>query len=377
LFGFDNDLLTGFHSRYDFNDVSRLPTEDRVPLTAAQLAAVNYPAAYSEIDQVRLSSMAGYVQATSHWNYWLRSVIGFREDYMYGTDTGTNYGTASRALPEPKASVIFTPVDTTEFYLSAGRGFHSNDLRGVNQAKIEGVPGAPLIASQTGEEVGLRQQLFEHKVAATVALYNLDAQSETEYNPDIGQDTAGPGSHRRGYEINITYQALRWLEFYGSYSADHARYTTPFDDGTGHLGYFLPNAPFATGALNVYVKNLGPWSGSLAYRYLGDFPLSSGPCVNSAAVTDFRGASSCANAPTPRGQVNGSSYGEWNGDVHYAFGSGWTVGLDVYNLLNKHANAMEYWYVDRLPGETADGVADVHIHPLEPTTARLTIAKTF
>ncbi len=42
-------------------------------------------------------------------------------------------------------------------------------------------------------------------------------------------------SRRYGYEINLTYQALRWLEFYASYSGDHARFKTDFDDGTGHI----------------------------------------------------------------------------------------------------------------------------------------------
>jgi outer membrane receptor protein involved in Fe transport len=123
-----------------------------------------------------------------------------------------------QALFQPKGSLIFTPVDTTEFYVSAGRGFHSDDLRGVNQAMTQGVPGAALIASETGEEIGVRQQLLGQKVALTLAVFNLDARSQTTYNPDVGQDTAGPASRRTGYEINITYQALRWLEFYVSFS---------------------------------------------------------------------------------------------------------------------------------------------------------------
>jgi hypothetical protein len=49
----------------------------------------------------------------------------------------------------------------------------------------------------------------------------------------------------------------------------------------------------------------------------------------------------------------------------------------VYNILNHHANAAEFWYVDRLPGEPVDGVTDLHVHPLEPIAVRLTLSKIF
>jgi hypothetical protein len=348
LIGIDSELLVGAQLRYDFNDVSRTPSRDRLPIPAA-----DDPLGYSETDRVRLASDAAYAQATTYWTYWFRTVLGLREDYTRGSDGGTNFGTANRALLEPKASLIFTPAETSEFYLSAGRGMHSDDLRGVNQARHEGITGAPLIASQTGAEIGMRQQLFERKVAFTVALFSLNAQSETTYDPDVGQDTAGPASHRIGYELNLTYAAMRWLELYASYSGDRARFSVPYNDGTDHIGYFLPNAPVATGSLNIYLKNLGPWSGALEYRYLGDYPLSSDD------------------------KVRGSGYGEWNCDVHYAVGSGWSTWLGVYNILNSKANSMEYWYVDRVRGQPATGVADVHVHPLEPATIRLTIAKDF
>jgi outer membrane receptor protein involved in Fe transport len=372
LFGFDGSLLFGIQARYDFNDVSRVPARNAQPIPAA-----NDPLNVNERDQIRLGSNAVYMQVLTHWTYWFRSLIGLREDYQQGTDAGTNYGSASSALFEPKISLIFTPVDTTEFYLSAGRGFHSDDIRGVNQARIQGVPGAPLIASQFGEEIGLRQEFLDRKVAATIALFNLDAASETTYDPDAGEDSAGPASRRLGYEINLTYQATRWLEFYASISQDRARFKTPYDDGTGHLGDYLPNAPFATGSFNVYVHDLGRWSGGLEYRYLGGFPLSSGPCDNSAVARDFGPGYSCANAPTAKGQVDGAGYGEWNADAHYAFDDGWGAAIGIYNLLDKKADAMQYWYVDRLPGEPAVGQADVHFHPLEPLTVRVTLSRRF
>jgi TonB dependent receptor-like, beta-barrel/TonB-dependent Receptor Plug Domain len=343
--GWRNDWVTGVSTRFDFNDVSRVPTQSRVTLPASA-----DPLDFFEKDRVHLSDVAAYAQVTTHWLPWLRTVVGLREDRIQGSDSGTNPGEASASLFQPKASLIVTPLATTEFYLSAGRGFHSDDLRGVNQAALTGVAGAPLIARQDGAEIGVRQQVGR-RLAITLALFTLDAQSETTYNPDVGQDSAGPASRRRGFELNVTYQAAAWLELYASYSADHARFKTPFDDGTGHVGEYLPNAPFATGSFAAYVKELGAWSGGLQYRYLGAYPLSSD------------------------GAVRGSGYGEWNGDIRYAFESGWNLALGVYNIMNAKANAAEFWYIDRLPGEPAAGVADIHFHPLEPVSVRLTVSK--
>ena len=346
--GITTEWLGGAEVRYDINNLSRLPTAGRSVLLPA-----NGPLNFSETDHVHLVDVSGYVQATTRWTPWFRSVVGIRADEIHGIDSGTNSGRASDSLLQPKISLVFTPAQTTEIYLSAGRGFHSDDLRGVTQAAATAQAGAPLIARQKGEELGVRQQLAQGKIAVTLAVFNLDAESETTYDPDAGQDGAGPASRRYGFEVNLTYQALKWLEFYASYSGDHARFTTDFADGTGHIGRYLPNAPFATGSFNVYVKNLGPWSGGLEYRYLGREPLSSD------------------------NQVQSAGYGEWNADLRLAFAASWSAGLGVYNILNRHANAAQFWYVDRLPGEPVDGTPDLHVHPLEPIAVRLTLSKTF
>ena len=278
--------------------------------------------------------------------------FGVREELMHESDIGTNGGTGGASLFQPKLSLIFTPLDTTEFYVSAGRGLHTDDARGVNQAKAKGLAGAPLIAVSKGGEVGVRQQ-FGQQVAATLTFFRLDLNSETTYDPDIGQDSAGPPSRRVGGEVNVTYKALRWLEFYSAVAATRARYTVPYNDGTGHVGEYIPDAPNVIGSFAVYVNGLARWSGGLEMRYLGNHPL------------------------TPDDAVVGNGYAEWNTNIRYGFNNGWNAGLGLYNLLNSHANAAEFWYVDRLPGEPAAGVADLHIHPLEPFTARLTLGKTF
>ena len=341
--GLSQDVEAGLQSRSDFNDVSRLPTQRRLPLPANDA-----PLGFAESDQVRLSSTALYGQATTYWNYWFRSVVGLREDWVHESDVGTNAGTDAAALFQPKASLIFTPVDTTELYLSAGRGFHTDDARGVNQARAMGRSGAPLIGATRGAELGLREQIGQ-RFAATLTWFRLEFNSETTYDPDIGQDTAGPPSRRLGGELNLTFQASRWLELYASLAATHARYTLSYDDGTGHIGRYIPDAPNAIGSLAAYVKALGPWSGGLELRYMGSHPL------------------------TPDDAVIGDGYAEWNADASYAFSSGWSLGLGLYNLINTKANAAEYWYIDRLPGESASGVAGLHVHPLEPFTVRLRV----
>ena len=383
-----NEISVGGLARYDLLGVGRLPSEGQV-----QLSPQLDPPSYSNDDQVYLFAGAAYAQATTYWMPTIRSVLGVRLDYQHGTDVDylaalhetagyTNGGTAEQFLFQPKGALILTASNSLEFYLAAGRGFHSADLRGVNQdTSVDlGLPHTPLLALQEGQEVGMRATP-QRNLALTFAVYNLWQQSETIIDPDIGQDVAGPPSRRYGYELNITYQINRWLELYGSYSGNHTRFTHPFDDGTGHSGTYITDAPVATGSLALYLANLGPWSGGLAYRYLGNYPLSSGPCVNAAAVHDFPGvATSCANAPTALGQVNGQGFGELNLDVHYAFASGWSAALGIYNLLNTHAAAAEFWYVDRLQSEIdtyPDGRADIHQHPLEPIMGRITIAKQF
>jgi len=50
--------------------------------------------------------------------------------------------------------------------------------------------------------------------------------------------------------------------------------------------------------------------------------------------------------------------------------------LDVFNLLDRQLNDIEYFYESRLPSEAAP-VADRHVHPAEPRTLRLTLRMGF
>jgi hypothetical protein len=328
LFGSNSETVFGFQTRYDTIHVDRLHTKERVPLSV------------TIDDHVREGSVGAYAQLTDYWTEWFRTVLGVREDYYKASDRGSNAGNGEGSLFQPKASLIFTPFDKWEFYVSAGKGFHSNDFRAVPS-------GGTFIAPSKGWEVGVRATPIP-ELTATVTAFEIYFNSELVYDPDVGQTSAGRPSRRQGIEINTTYTPFDWLEIYGSAAFSHARFTD--DDPAGK---FIPDAPQIISSLGVYVRNLGRWSGALEFRYLGPHPLIEDNSVTSAGDQEV------------------------NMNIGYDFGEGWKTQLGIFNVLNSKDNAADFYYTDRLPGEPPEGVADFHFHPLEPRSFRLTVTKEF
>ena len=58
------------------------------------------------------------------------------------------------------------------------------------------------------------------------------------------------------------------------------------------------------------------------------------------------------------------------------FGQQVELTLDVFNLFDRKDNDIQYFYESQLPGEAAP-VADLHVHPAEPRSARLTMQMRF
>jgi outer membrane receptor protein involved in Fe transport len=52
----------------------------------------------------------------------------------------------------------------------------------------------------------------------------------------------------------------------------------------------------------------------------------------------------------------------------------WELALDVINLFDEADNDIEYYYASRLPGEAVGGTEDIHLHPTDPRTLRLTLS---
>jgi outer membrane receptor protein involved in Fe transport len=364
------DTTVGLQLRYDDAFVDKKHTLKRTPLDycsveqdngqAIQVPAVNFNC---QADRAHIVDLGPYIENTTHWTSWLRTVLGLREEYYWANDrslvTGFS-GSAHQFLFQPKGSIILGPWRGTELYLSAGRGFHSDDIRGViGSVPGQGIPGAagatPLLASATGEEIGLRTNIVP-RLSVQLSVFREDFRSEQRYNADIGQDSPFAPSRREGVEVSAQYRPFRFIELNSDITFSKARYQgTPAEFAAFGLdGPWIANAPSFIGSFGVLVDNLGPWFGGLQWRRLGSYPLSDGD-----------------QFPQDKG------YSEVNLDVGYKVTDRLKLQVGIYNLFNEKANASAYYYTGRLPGEPPEGVTDFQVHPLEPISARFTVTANF
>lgn len=360
--GVDNQLTVGVQVRRDRAYLDRRHTRARRELSYCEVEQADGPSfpepapgGTCNADRVKLLDLGPYVEAATRWTPWLRTVVGLREEYYEASDRSLITGFSAnghQSLFQPKGSIVFGPFYRTELYLSAGRGFHSDDVRGVfGTVPLEGVPGlagkTPFLAPATGEEVGLRTDIIP-RLKIQVAVFQEDFRSELTYNADAGQDEASAPSRRQGVEISGEYRPFAWMELNADLAFSKARYRA--DAATlanfGLDGPFIANAPSFIGSFGVLVDDLGPWFGGLQWRKLGKYPIRDGD--------EF---------PEDKG------YSEINLDVGYKVNAHLKAQLTVFNLINTRANAAAYFYAARLPGEPAEGVEDFQVHPLEPISA--------
>ena len=366
LLGIQSDTTIGLQGRYDDAYVDKRHTRDRVVLDYCDVLGVPYVQGHGacNADRVQLGDTAPYVENTTRWTPWLRTVLGLRDEFYNATDrsliTGFR-GSGAQTLLQPKGSLVLGPWRGTELYLSAGRGFHSDDARGVFQTlPLEGIPGVshptPLLARADGEEVGVRTNPIPN-LHIQAALFQIEFVSELVYDQDMGMDQAEAPSKRRGVEVSAQYRPFPWIEFNTDLAATKARFATGNPGSYGLNGLYIPDAPDLIGSFGVLVDELGPWYGGLQWRILGSYPLN------------------------PDNVVRGSGYSEVNLEVGYKIRPGTKVELSIYNVFNQKADAFDYDYVSRLPGEPAGGITserdDLQFHPLEPLSARFMLTQAF
>ncbi|MCP5382251.1 MAG: TonB-dependent receptor [Kordiimonadaceae bacterium] len=295
-------------------------------------------------DRVDELALGAYGNLTAFLNDDFRVSGGFRVDrYSYDVTAQRpeNSGSSNDGVLSPKFSAAYRLTDAAEIYANYGHGFHSNDVRGaaisVDPVSGDPVTAAPLIAKSKGAEFGVRLEPME-TVNFTVAGFWLDVSSELVFVGDAGGTEANDGSRRYGVEFSGFWQATDWLAFDMTAASTDAKFKLPADFHIpGSVGGVMGGG--ATLTLDNGITS------SLRVRHFGSAPLIEDNSQRSKPLTLV------------------------NFGVGYEFDA-YKIDLDIFNLFNSKARDISYFYESQLQGE-AGPVADLHYHPVEPFTVRL------
>jgi outer membrane receptor protein involved in Fe transport len=105
-------------------------------------------------------------------------------------------------------------------------------------------------------------------------------------------------------------------------------------------------------SLGIALDHPSGWFGGARFRHFGEAPLIEDDSVRSNPTTLI------------------------NVETGYRFSERYRLSAAVYNVFGSRGNDITYFYDSQLPGES-EPVGDVHFHPVEPRTLRLTFTANF
>ena len=299
-------------------------------------------------DTVRQTSLGAYYQIEVPFSDRLRTTAGLRADafrFAIRSDRPENTGRETAGIVSPKLGVALTATRRLELYGNFGYGYHSNDGRGTTLTRdpATGAPTArvtPLVRTR-GEEIGVRSILLP-KTQMTVAIWGLTLDSELLFIGDAGTTEAGRPSRRYGIEWTNYFSPWPWLAIDADVAWSAARFTD--DDAAGSA---IPGAVGRVASIGMAISDTQRMSAGLRLRHLGPRPLIEDDSVRSqgSVVLNLEGG--------------------------YRVSRNVRLVVDVLNALGSTASDIEYFYQSRLPNEPADGLFDIHTHPVQPRTVRL------
>jgi hypothetical protein len=320
---------------------------DRIGAVGLYRAAQRERLSSVRVDSVDEVSVGIYYSNETRWTERLRTTLGVRADHYdfdVASDLAANSGSASDAILAPKANVIYSLSDTAELYVSAGKGFHSNDARGTT-ITIDPVSGAPAsrvdpLVDSHELELGFRT-FVDRKLSVSAALWRLDLDSELLFVGDAGSTEASRPSRRYGVEVPVYYRPTERLTLDFEAALTHSEFTA-----RDPAGDEIPGSIDQVWAAGVTLQNPSGFYASARLRYFGPRALTEDGGIESDSSTVVNLALGWKRASVD-------------------------LRVDVLNALDSGDDDITYWYASRLPGEPDEGIEDFHFHPIEPRNLRV------
>jgi hypothetical protein len=338
-----------------------------------------------------------YAENNIQWTDKIRSVVAVRGDdakYVVTSLTPTyisnipslatpidlsqlNSGSATKFMPQPKATLIFGPWANTEFYAQGGFSLHSNDARGATQQEepispdnpfpTPSAPIAPLVQLKGGE-FGIRTSAISH-LQSTLSLWYLRSNSELQQDGDTGGTTASEqSSNRYGIEWANYYTPNDHLTFDLDMADSRAQFTTIDPDDAAFVnpspangltypsqlpgGKLVPEAVKVVASSGITVHDCKGFTATMRLRYFGPRDLTSDGLNRSNATLLL------------------------NAGLGYRFNRHWGIAADLLNLTNRRNDDITYAYISRIT-PTAAATFGNAFHPSEPLQVRFRLERTF
>ena len=292
---------------------------------------------YTLLNRIKLGditelSSGAYLNETLQLNQQLSLNAGLRFDQFYyqynnklATDStlnGIGYYTAKNSIISPKVNLYYQASAKTQFYLSAGKGFHSNDTRVVvAQKTLQTLPAA------YGTDLGTVLKPVQNLIINAALWYSF-LQKEYVYSGDGGTVDFSGRTQRLGFDFSGRYQPITQLYFDADVNYAHGR---ALDDPKGQN--YIPLAPVWSSTGGVTYFNPNGFNGSLRYRFLGSRPANE---TYSLTATGYFVNDLVLNYTQKK----------------------YEIGLSVNNLFNVRWKETQFETITRLKNETAvDGIA--------------------
>lgn len=304
---------------------------------------------YITLEKIKLGditelSIAPFLSETFSFNQHFSINAGLRFDQFYNkynnklaSDTtlpGIGNYKANANTFSPKLNFYYHLNDQTQFYLTTGKGFHSNDARAVVAEN-----GYQILPAAYGADLGT---VFKptNKVLVNFALWYIYLQQEFVYSGDGGFVEFSGKTRRIGFDFSSRYQPMKTLYFDVDLNYAHGR---SIDDPKGEN--YIPLAPIWTSTGGVTYTNKNGLNGSLRYRYIADRPANED---NTLTATGYFITDAVINYTKPK----------------------FEIGLIINNIFNTKWKETQFDTETRLKNE-ANPVDEICFTPGTPFAAKL------
>ncbi|MEH2010379.1 TonB-dependent siderophore receptor [Nostoc sp.] len=263
----------------------------------------------------------------------LKLLVGGRYDLVeneYANRIASTASVQSDSAFSPRVGIVYQPIAPVSLYASYSRSFEQ-----VTGAAKDDSLFKPQLGTQY--EVGVKTDLFDNKLSATLALYELTLTNILTTDPTDSDYSVQTGEQRsRGVELSVTGEILPGWNVIGFYGYTDARVTKDNDIPVGNRVEGVPENvaslwttyTFGTGSL----KGFG---GGIGFNYVGD------------------------NKPDNLNTYTIPSYFLTDAALYYR-NNNLSVGLNLNNIFNVRYYEASFDYLQR-------------IIPGRPYTAQLTV----